>query len=122
MNMSSERNDRARRVWRIVRVSLALSFYSPYLPFAEQVEACEDACESSLRTLRMLESKISDALEQVGMLRREAEKSAEWHGQEEFGLYVNVLRDQEMSLRAEIESIRRTTCPAGRDTTANTNP
>ena len=87
---------RPRHIATITQVSLlALSFYSLCPPLVSEVEAKVLGCDAAQEIIRTLESTIGSALEQVRRRRRKAQNSADWYGREEFGPYVDVLRDQE---------------------------
>jgi hypothetical protein len=99
------------RLATIARAGLLMLLFYPLHPaVALEVGIQERVCETSFTAFRDLDLTISRALKQVRAHRRDAEKSGEWYGREEFGPYIDALRDQEQKLRVEINDLRRMTC------------
>jgi hypothetical protein len=67
-------------------------------------------CEVILARLHDIEMAAIETLAQIHDHRQEAEQLAEWYGPESFAPYIAVLRQQEMSLTAELEEIRVMRC------------
>lgn len=94
---------------------MALIFYAPLSLAPSEAADQQSKCKATLSGLRALETRIGDLLGRIQTERRNAETSSEWYGREEYGPYVDTLRDQERKLRMEIEHVQevvqRIACP-----------